>query len=348
MITRLKRTLLLGIVAMLLLSATALAVGQSRSFGLERQPPIYQPPPPPPSRYLVVTSDPQYPWAPPHGVNDENGRSRALIESQYDSINRFASRNQVLGTFVNGDLTAFGHPWQVDYMKQALKRLKTPVFLGLGNHDYENNINDCYENQCARRSVYWLMEHMKGQGLDSFDAHVNNYYKFPSNFEEVSGSLGWAKTFGDVTVIQLNNHSDYQTQASGWAFSRGLRELITIKPSLAWLEQRLAIAKRERKAVVLMTHVATISPGLARLLNQYPVTAIFAGHWHGHAGQVRGLTHVPLFISGSADHRTYLVAELPANGQRMLVHLVRNNDVERKEKIADIPLLKGPTLSPLW
>jgi hypothetical protein len=59
-------------------------------------------------------------------------------------------------------------------------------------------------------------------------------------------------------------------------------------------------------------------------------------------------TDVPYFVSGSADQRTYLVAELPAGGQRMVVHLVRNNDVERKEKIADIPLIKGPTLSPLW
>jgi hypothetical protein len=50
---------------------------------------------------------------------------------------------------------------------------------------------------------------------------------------------------------------------------------------------------------------------------------------------------VPTFISGSADHRTYLVAELPPGGQRMIVHLVRNNDVERKEKIADIPLVRG-------
>ena len=42
----------------------------------------------------------------------------------------------------------------------SIARLKQPVYLGLGNHDYENNVNDCADNSCARRSVYWFVDHM--------------------------------------------------------------------------------------------------------------------------------------------------------------------------------------------
>ena len=47
---------------------------------------------------------------------------------------------------INGDLTAYFHPWQLDgYEKYYLDKLSDYwVLAGLGNHDYQNNTGSCY------------------------------------------------------------------------------------------------------------------------------------------------------------------------------------------------------------
>ncbi len=55
-----------------------------------------------------------------------------------------------LGVIMNGDLTAYWHPWQVKLYRQYYEPnyeknpthpvLSLPIFPGLGNHDYANNV----------------------------------------------------------------------------------------------------------------------------------------------------------------------------------------------------------------
>ena len=335
----------------LLLSAWSRPAGRDRWIGVttdivvpppKPKPPIpVLPPAPPaaPSNWFVITSDPQYPWT-PHmdgtgpATSDEEAFSRQLIEEQYDSINRFAAGRNVAGTFINGDLTAFGHRFQIDYMKGALARLKQPVYLGLGNHDYQNNVNDCSDNWCMRQSVYWFLEHMESKSLEAFDVSKRRYFNFPHNIEEVYGSLGWRKSFGGITVIQLNNHASYTAWGSGYAGHRGLGEHINIRPAFRWLEAQLAWARERGQAIVLMMHKPNVGE-IAALAKQYEVDAIFAGHYHGSIEcRLDTSINAPLCFSGAASQRTYLVLEdVGGHGYELKIHRVRDNNPESRELI---------------
>jgi hypothetical protein len=36
--------------------------------------------------------------------------------------------------------------------------VQVPILVGLGNHDYENNVNDCVGNVCAERMLRWFSQ----------------------------------------------------------------------------------------------------------------------------------------------------------------------------------------------
>jgi cytolysin (calcineurin-like family phosphatase) len=278
--------------------------------------------------YVVVTSDPQYPWGP---GPDVAANSRQLIAEQYASINRFAAGKNVRATFVNGDLTAFGHTWQIAYMQGALKTLTTPVYLGLGNHDYQNNIDDCWENRCARESVWWFADHMSKMPLDAFDIRFRHNWEFAWPFigrDEAYGSLAWSKTFDDIVFIQLNNYPEYEKTIPHFNYARWTHETVTIKSALPWLDKQMSSARRQGKAIVLMMHIPQGGEEFQRLVDRYEVSAIFAGHFHQFAGKfgAMGMTRVPVYLSGSADQRTYLALEWegPTSGD-LTIALARNN-----------------------
>jgi cytolysin (calcineurin-like family phosphatase) len=287
------------------------------------------------ARYLIVTADPQYPWAPDR--RDEAAYSRQLISEQYRSINRFVLGKNVIGTFINGDLTAFGHDWQVNYMIGALNTLKTPVYLGLGNHDIENNVDDCSENNCIRRSVWWFADHMSRMQPDAFDITFGNYYQFPTNHEEVRGSLAWAKTFDDdLVVIQLNNYPHYTTWASGFASARALTEVVNIKSSLPWFERQLWQARREGKAIIVMMHQPTWNEEFLQLIERYEVSALMVGHLHDGVGRGGMLRGVPMLMSGSSEFRSYLIMQ--RWGRKLNVYKVEQNRPEARTFTAFVSL----------
>lgn len=299
--------------------------------------------------YMIITSDPQYPWKPEYdGVKGDCGEegacSRALIEAQYASINRFVRNKHVLGTFINGDLTAFGHGWQIGYMRTAIKSLRTPVYLGLGNHDYENNVNDCYENSCVRESVHWFREHMAAMPLDAFDVREDRYYNFPSNRTDIHGSLGWTKRFSDLTVIQVNNYPEYETYAQGWNFGSARREQIFINDGMRWLEGQLRRERAAGQAIIVMSHIGSGSAAFTALLNRYEVSALFAGHEHEWIGPEPfwNKGQVPVFFSGSAVHRSYLIAERNYNNPELKLWVVEDNNEYNRRLAATIPLKRTP------
>lgn len=96
--------------------------------------------------YFVFTSDPQYPWTKrtDEGLSEDQGwakqESETRIRAQYSSINQAHNTygKQLKAVFINGDLTAFGHYWQLQTMYPLFRILTPPYYLGLGNHDYKN------------------------------------------------------------------------------------------------------------------------------------------------------------------------------------------------------------------
>ena len=178
--------------------------------------------------------------------------------------------------------------------------------------------------------------------LDAFDVQVWNYYQFPHNREEIHGSLGWVKTFGNLVVVQLNNYASYTTTASGFSASRGLEEVVNVTASLGWLEQQLHRARMQGKAVVVMKHAPTIEPLFDDIIDKYNVSAVFVGHHHESLGATRepvGRSRTPSFYSGGASQRSYLVLENVDNADTELrVHAVRGNNPEAKTYAGSIPL----------
>jgi hypothetical protein len=210
-------------------------------------------------------------------------------------------------TVMNGDLTAFFHPDQLSEFRAFYDAgfayaspnvLKTPVYLGLGNHDYQNNLNDCSastldKNRCAKNAINLIRGsvfagytlNMPAQNIESFDA----------------GSLAYSWNHGPYHFVQLHNGPLYQVPHLG------------IGQSLDWLKADLARAKARGQSVVINTHDPDdmLNSEFQRAIDGMPVVAIFAGHLHDSAGLKFKITTpsgvlIPVFLSGSADYQTFL------------------------------------------
>src|SRR5690606_7895423 len=110
---------------------------------------------------FVFISDTQHPWTEksdsgePESNDEKVRRSKLFINRQALATMEYRMEFGGLDNvplFLNGDITAFGHGGERDYMydhpfKDFYRR---NFYANLGNHDYQNNVNDCANNGCAR------------------------------------------------------------------------------------------------------------------------------------------------------------------------------------------------------
>ncbi len=285
-----------------------------------------------PQRF-VVRSDTQY-----DRTDDDSDDPKALLREQANAINAWRNRQKgSIPIFINGDITEFGHGWQWSVMKDHLAT--TPnTYWGLGNHDYDNNVNDCAANGCARDSLLHLVEAVKGWNVDAFD-----YVEHRDRRHE--GSFAYSKTLGDITFIQLNNHYAYQVKFESRPFLKP-HHFFDVTPSLSWLERQLKQAEKEKKFVVVNLHRPPDDEGgpgspadyarFRQLVERYRVLAVFHGHTHG-AGVEPSLGEVPVLDSGASFRRTFLTAALDRQANTFSVSLARQNRPE-SEPMISIPL----------
>jgi hypothetical protein len=309
---------------------------------------------------MIVTSDPQYPWTDrtdariPESDAERDSRSEALITEQYNSIAayRAARPDEDIPVFVNGDLTAYGHGHQRAVMARLLTILGDNVHLGLGNHDYENNIrrengSGCFNNGCARDSIGDLVRHVTNKpGRVSFDYSVK-----PGVFRtDYQGSLAYAVDapgLDRVLSIQLNNYPNYEVSFESTEGVGGGRYDIT--SSLSWLGNLLE-AKLEKPrfgdwndrdydfGIVHMHDARELYGDFARIVVNTDIAAIFAGHLHKRFGRYGEVGSVPVFLSGSASQRTYLIVEHDTDAGVLHVYGVRDNQPEQKQLIETVPV----------
>ncbi|KIH69367.1 hypothetical protein ANCDUO_00285 [Ancylostoma duodenale] len=120
---------------------------------------------------------------------------------------------------IDGDLTDFGHIEQhKEFQNGWMTSFPVPIFAGLGNHDYENNINDCAFNFCAHTMLTWFTNYGKNMSLDmDYRRHVKSAFDIAYD-----GSFAYSTRICSVTglncaqVIQLNNAVDYETTFSSF------------------------------------------------------------------------------------------------------------------------------------
>ncbi|MEB0046252.1 MULTISPECIES: metallophosphoesterase family protein [unclassified Pseudomonas] len=307
-------------------------------------------------RALVFASDPQYPWT-EHSDSgtaqtdsDRDARSKWLIESQYSDIASFRTFNSgasKVPVMINGDITAFGHGWQRSTVKPILdKYLGENYDYGLGNHDYENNVGDCFLNSCAAGSVVDFNNRYVGK-LDSLDVKLNNHMSITKS---VIGSLAYSRTYGDVHLVQLHNEPTYSTVFTGWDW--GMPTTYQITDSLDWLEQDLKAARQKGRIILLNMHKPNDWKGsreqidrFRQMIQKYQVTAVFAGHYHRDGGAWWGYDQrtyfggVPVFLSGGASQQTYLTASFSQDRKSLTVRLVKENKWPKQTEVKTIPVL---------
>jgi len=285
---------------------------------------------------VAVMSDPQLPWddtSPEAQANGGSGNispnlvwrnSRKYNLEMAQSINKLSDEsNQTASKFaftvINGDLTAYFHPdqhaefraiYDIGFPWAYPVALKTPVYLGLGNHDYENNLNNCNSfstdnNRCAKNAINLIrgsvfldyVKNMPSGTLESYDA----------------GSLAYSWNKGPYHFVQLHNEPDYEIPKLG------------ISKSVDWLEKDLARASQRGQTVIVNMHKPPeADSSLASILSPHKVAVIFAGHLHSSSGKFSNLKtssgrRIPVFLSGSADQHSFLRVDFQnSNGQRSL------------------------------
>lgn len=299
---------------------------------------------------MIISSDTQYPWTARTDAEDpteteEQKKSGSITANQNHlaSMNALAQQvGNVKGMILNGDITAYGHDWQLDKYKDIWKNLSVPIYAGLGNHDYANNIKvgnsnqGCYQNGCGIRMVEYIRDEIRKRNVRSFDYRESNSYKFPEVRTEYIGSLAYSWDIGNVHFVQLHNYPTYQQTFEGFDASAAKRKIVRVKQSLDWLEADLTQARNEGKAIVLNYHDSdehwkdgydeatreSLKSRFANILKKYDVSAVFVGHYHGVIGKANPgndfattvYGSVPVFYSGSASQSKYLLARFQ-NGQ---------------------------------
>jgi hypothetical protein len=285
---------------------------------------------------LIIASDTQFPWGTDPtctGTPEECEIAYAIKTNQW--FTRSMNGIQSLGTWpaalpntggkpvetpkwvtINGDLTAFFHPYQWHLFRQHYDPqfptadpdvLQLPLFPGLGNHDYANNVNDCWgleivdwfahpANGCAAQAARWT------KGIVSCGVLPNVPHATIHSFDTQSLSYSW--DYRGYHFVQLHNYPTYSVPEIG------------VSANLAWLANDLAEAAAAEKRIVLNfhdygDHWSPFDPGFLAAIAGKPIVAVFAGHFHSLHGFYTYLpsTSAPVFISGSADTRHFLLAE---------------------------------------
>ncbi|WP_110968713.1 metallophosphoesterase family protein [Pseudomonas huaxiensis] len=270
---------------------------------------------------MVVGSDPQYP-----ATLDSNGHlyeNRALSNQRLSQVfsdiaNYRVKSNTFVPFFINGDLTHFGHGHERETTQKLFRGLSGgpggPLFFpGLGNHDYDQNVGECANNGCARDSVCDVLQwEMQIPGLRSIDYH----YAKP----EHRGSLSYSFDIGRMHFIQLHNGPLYSVYFETGNHITSPKRKFNIRDSLSWLESDLRDARARGQYIFINLHKRNTWPSgdVARfkaMVNNYLVSAVFAGHVHGELGlvpyewEIERYGLVPVFQSGALLNKSYLIVE---------------------------------------
>ena len=289
---------------------------------------------------LAIMGDPQYNWScSSEGSNagksdyctstsKQKNEAEDSNNKTIDEINKIKSNkdNNYKGLIINGDLTAFGHEDERKRFQKFynIKDFKTMIYPALGNHDYQNNINDCGAkytqgwNNCAGGMMHLMADWILGyKGLDKGKAHGCNpllkscdIYAFNKNTAQttgnrnVIGSLAYSWEINEFLFVQLQNYPHYTTDFKrGW--DSGVSSwTMKAQNSMAWLTIQLNDAKKKKQHVILNMHNIEYYFGegaktekdteqrrfdriqLENVLKEYSpnIRAIFVGHHHQEIG----------------------------------------------------------------
>ncbi|MGE6553458.1 metallophosphoesterase [Bacillus mycoides] len=252
------------------------------------------------------------------------------------------NRNRPAAVIVNGDITAFGHnhigsperQWDMMTGTSALNRglfgiLARPLYFGLGNHDLDTRCGITSENYCFNSSLENLERHIRNHNL------IADFHRQSGITGRTVGSFAYVVNFGRICSIQLNDFPTFNRMSSTHH----------IHENFDWLRNRLQVARNSGQIIIINIHQpfhSSLTPRYRDLFQEFGVLAIFGGHWHGSVGHVGSVGNIPVFLSGGASQRTYLILEHYQD--RFEIFSVRCNDWRRERQLVrTIPI---PTSQP--
>jgi cytolysin (calcineurin-like family phosphatase) len=303
----------------------------------------------------IVASDPQWAWTAntDNNIRETEAQKEAgatlLNRNHVKSMNVLANQENVKAVIMNGDLTAYGHGKELEHYESIWQKLSIPLYPGLGNHDYANNLKrgneGCYQNNCGIRMVEYIRDQIGNLHPRNFDYRESKSYEFPLRRRDYIGSLSYSWDEGNVHFVQLHNYPLYDVTFEGYDAGAAEKKVVQIKQSLDWLEDDLARARNEGKAIILNYHdsdehwadgynsgtINTLKNRFSNILTKYGVSAVFVGHYHQRIGKStppRGFSSmygsVPVFYSGSASQSKYLLVHFEPS--QMIVERISSVD----------------------
>ncbi|MDE9484023.1 metallophosphoesterase [Xenorhabdus bovienii] len=284
---------------------------------------------------VVIMADPQ-PWrlSRPYDLDPNSKKSRGpWLEVNKKVSNTIRNHSGVYFYIVNGDLTEFGREVTYKDYANVYKKNKVPVYEGMGNHDYANNVGDCTipgkintsKDACAISAIKRMANNMDkkySKELVNFSKHLhkNFFTGIPGNSQErFEGSLSYSWDFGDIHYVQLQNYPTYQVPRL-----KDSATIVDIEKSLNWLEKDLGEADKRGKATIINFHdgndhfiYESSESDLNKfksIITKYNVKAIFLGHTHhqsySRAKDDKVYGNIPVYTAGALFDGDYYLLEV--------------------------------------
>ena len=288
---------------------------------------------------FIMAGDPQYPWT----LNDDKAHNMGssgnwhgmnptaesygddadkLAEMQVKSINALinqesASGSPIKGVMFNGDLVNY-NSWtgassttDLARFKENYEGIAIPIYCGLGNHDYEMNVDDTFENRGATSMVEYLIDNCAKNEIANCDYRKMEDYTFPSLRTVYTGSFAYSFDIENVHFVQLNNYPGYTKSWGNFRSDRAREVDVNVTDCFDWLENDLRTARAAGKAIIVAHHQRGDSyERYVDLFNKYKVSAVFVGHSHTSYGRASiSNSSIPLFYCGSTSQSNYILME---------------------------------------
>ncbi|UNE53815.1 metallophosphoesterase [Bartonella machadoae] len=283
---------------------------------------------------VIIAADPQ-PWRLKSGDANAKSNREPWLQTNKKVANAIESH---AATFhiINGDLTEFGRPQTYQDYADVYKSSLYPVYEGLGNHDYYNNVGNCTlpianlsKDACAISAVKRMIQEIDKYSLSlpQFNKHVmsRQLIHLDTAYDIIMGSLSYSWDYGDIHYVQLQNYPTYTVNLSD-----GHTNIIITK-ALDWLKKDLAAADQRGKVTILNFHDARpyyrekhshfLQPKNAKnlaafkeIITSHNVKAIFVGHNH-HPSYCRAqddkvFGNIPVYTAGALFRGDYYLVDV--------------------------------------
>ncbi|KGT88356.1 hypothetical protein NG99_21620 [Erwinia typographi] len=253
---------------------------------------------------------------------------------------------------INGDITEFGRPTQRASFNEIYNGVMFPLLIGLGNHDYESNINDCAipfalnfsMNACAYSAAHDLENRISQyrKNFENFSADITQ-----SENSVTQGSMGYS---WDSNSFGVSNHFVQLHLAPGykvWINNMISSHNYDILDSLSWLRHDLDKArKRGVNNIFLNFHAMewlnrmpdSQQQQLKSIIDEYKISAIFVGHSHYPLLQThRPFGKVPIYTSGALYSGYVDVLNVDKEGFQVKTYMTKTGKPEEviiRDKVA--------------